>query len=160
VGVQQQAQGLSGVLGELVGAISATVSAIRDAAKAPSGGSPAEGYQHGGLVGGPTGMVHEGEFVVTKSGSNLMDAISHFVPSYQQGGLVTSTFGGEGFSGGRIQAMSPGNPNTGGRPLELHFNNEPIGGGVLHENTAKNLSKLATEQLINRGGSISWYVGR
>lgn len=89
--------------GDVAESINSSGSKIADAlknvaariVKVPGGGGGGDGFADGGIIGGVgTGTsdsnlarVSKGEFIVTANGSNLGDAIRHFI-GYAKGGLV------------------------------------------------------------------------
>jgi hypothetical protein len=127
----------------------------------------------GGLVGGYEGVdtnlirATRGEFVVTRSGSNLGDAIRHFTRGYAEGGLVGGFIDAigsiPGYASGGMVVGGGGLGGGGGRPIELHIGGEKIVGLTATEDAASAISRVAVDRAVRSGysgsGKSSWYRG-
>jgi hypothetical protein len=127
----------------------------------------------GGLVGGYGGIdtnlirATRGEFVVTRSGSNLGDAIRYFTKGYAEGGLVGGFIDAigsiPGYASGGIVVGGGGLGGGGGRPIELHIGGEKIVGLTATEDAASAISRVAVDRAVRSGYSgaskSSWYRG-
>lgn len=112
------------------------------------------GMASGGPVSGPgTGTsdsilarLSNGEFVIRADGSNLADAISHYVTkSFAMGGPVG------------IAAMAQGGPVSASHVLNLAIDGHQFNGLRAPENTFKSLSSYAvSRQLSSAGRKPSW----
>lgn len=130
-----------------------------------SGPGTPTGFASGGAVPGSghgdsvPAMLTPGEYVVTKSGSNLGDAFAHFARGFSLGGLVDAMTP-------RVQKFAAGGPvlsvagGSSGRPLVLDFGSGgKFGGMTASDGAVSQLTRFAAARSISSSGRKPGWFG-
>lgn len=151
--------GLDTMISKIKDAIAWFAKLFQSSSQNSNDGNNTPGFSQGGLVRGKKGVdtnlawVTDGEFVITPNGSNLSDAIAHFVGAglqgFASGGLVSS--------GATAKQSSAAAPQP-GRPFTLQLGTQLFKGLTAPENVVNSLRRLTTADQVSTGGRKPGWV--
>lgn len=150
--------GLSSIIDKVKEAIQWFAKLFQSSSQNSGDGNNLDGFAKGGLVRGKKGIdtnlawVTDGEFVITPNGSNLGDALAHFIGA----GLQGFASGGLVGHGATARQSSVAKPQA-GRPFTLQLGSQIFKGLTAPENVVHSLRRLSTaDQVSTAGRKPSW----